>query len=290
MRVTSSQTYRNFQFNIESLNQELDAANQQIASGKKLVHLNVSPSDSAEVVDLRAHSAQVDQYQGNADAGSYLLSVADSALSSVHTIITSIFAKGSAAASDSNSTVRADLATEVRSLRDELLSLANTEARGRYIFSGSSVLSVPFTIAGDTATYQGDAVVNSVNIGSGLAVQENVPGSAVFSSIFESIRSLLTALDSGAKDAIGAALEQFSGQLATISQVRARVGSDLGRIQDQKTTLDTESTNIRMRKSQVEDSNLAETVTELTRIQTALKSALAAESMVGQHNLFDFLA
>jgi flagellar hook-associated protein 3 FlgL len=206
--------------------------------------------------------------------------------------MTSIFTKGSAAATGTaNKDEMASTATEIRGLRDQILSLANSEVNGRHIFSGSDVLNSPFAISGDVVTYQGDMNVNSVEVAPGYFVRQNVPGDSIFSSVFSAVNGLLTALDSGDQAAAQTALKQFSGAVGNISQTRAQVGSDLGVLQDLEGELDTRGTNLKTRQTQIEDANLAEVATELTRIQTALKATLTAASLVNsKNNLFDFLA
>lgn len=291
MRVTSSATYRSFLTRLDVLNQQMDIANQQMSSGKKLVNLGSSPSGSADLVGLRADLAQLDQFKSNAADGSFFLTLTDSALSSVYNLVTSIYTKGSAVSSDTNNaSERATTATEVRGLRDQILALANSEARGRYIFAGSEVLSQAFTIAGDTVTYQGDQSINSIEVDTGVMVKQNVPGSTVFAPVFAAVGALLTALDNNDQVAMKAALGQFSGNLADLSEVRARVGSDLGRLQDLQVQQDSEKTGLSARKNVIESVNMAEVATQLTQIKTALNATLTAESMVGQNNLFDFLA
>jgi flagellar hook-associated protein 3 FlgL len=291
MRVTPSIAYRNFLEGVENLNTRLEEGSLQIATGKKLAHLDDSPAGSAELVDLRAEISGIDQFRSNADTVSFFLTMADSALNSAYNVVASIFAKGSAAASGvATQDLRQGAAEEIRSLRDQILSAANTEARGRYIFSGSKVLSQAFSIAGDTVTYHGDGDASVVQVGNGLTITQNVPGSEIFNDVFAGIEALVQALDGNDQAAAQAALAQFSGMLQGISRARAQVGSNLGRLEYQQTELDTTETNLRTRKGKVEDANMAEVVTELTTVQTALEATLKARSMIGQNNLFDFLA
>jgi flagellar hook-associated protein 3 FlgL len=291
MRVTPTISYRNFMAGLETLNSRLEEANLQIATGKKLAHLDDSPAGSAELVGLRADISEVDQFKSNGETVSYFLTMADSALNSVHNLVSSIFSKGSAAVSGATTqALRQAAAEEIRSLRDQILSDANTEVRGRYIFAGSKVLSQAFSITGDAVTYHGDGYANAVQVGDGLTVTQNVPGSEVFDDVFAGIETLVQALDGNDPTAAKAALGQFSGMLQGLSLARAQVGSDLGRLETQHSELDTTETNLRTRQGKVEDADMSKVVTELTTVKTALDATLTARSMMGQNNLFDFLA
>ena len=291
MRITQTMIYRNLLHGAGSLRENIEAANRQISSGKKLNSLADSPSGSAELVDLRAELAGIDQYRENAGSGGFFISLAESVLSSAYNIVTAIYTRGSAGASSLyNADTRAELAKEVRSLRDELLSLANTEAQGRHVFAGSQVTTAPFTLSGDTVTYQGDLVQNGIDVADGLQVQQNVAGSTVFSKAFSTVEQLLTALESGNQAASQAALSQFSEALGDISKARAELGVSLATIQNAGTEQDARELAIQERQGKIQDADLAEAITRLKANETTLEATFTASTVAGQRTLFDYLA
>ena len=290
MRVSDSTNYRNLLDNLAMLNERAEQANEEVSSGKRLTHLHVSPADSAEMVRLNGQLAQLDQYQTNADSGSYLLQITETALNSVYDLVTSIYTRGSEAASGTtDANTLATLAADIRSQRDQIFSLANTRVSGRYIFAGSKVTAPAFTIAGDTATYGGDTNINTITISSGLQVNENIPGSSVLSPVFDTIEGLLTAIDGGDQTAIKAALAHFSDTLATVGRIRTRLGVDLGKLQDSTLARQTQETNIKDRQSRIGDANMVEAIAQLNQTQTAMQATLTAGSLLRQRNLFDYL-
>jgi flagellar hook-associated protein 3 FlgL len=291
MRVTQSETYRNFLSDIGTLNESLNNASRQVSSGKKLNQLKDSPEGCAELVSLNTQASEIDQYQSNIDTGSYFLGVADSVLNEVNNLVTSIYTLGSQAASDlASPDTRATLATEIRSLRDQILSIANTCVRGRYIFAGSEVTTAPFVLQGDSVSYQGDSNVNSIAVDDGIAVQEGVSGSSTFNSIFASIDSLLTAMGGNDTSSIGTALGQFSSALSELGQARGQIGSNLSLLQNVKTNLDSKGTNLKGRQSAIEDADMAVAAVQLSQTQTALQTAISAGGIIlQQRNLFDIL-
>jgi flagellar hook-associated protein 3 FlgL len=217
MRVTQSEMYRNFLSDIETLNENFARISRQVSSGKKLTQLADSPAGSADLVSLTERSLKIDMYRSNIDTASYFLKVADSALNEVNNLVTSVYAKGLESASNTvNQDARATLAVEIRSMRDQILSLANSQARGRYIFAGSKVESAPFVLDGDSAGYQGDNDVNSVCVDDGMEIQQGVPGSDIFNSVFSAIDALLAGIDGNDLPGIAAALDQFSSALSDL--------------------------------------------------------------------------
>ncbi len=283
--------YRNFLSDLSNLNESSNKALREISSGKKLISIRDSPSGSARLVSISDLESKIDQYTANAEDGSFFLQAADSALNEVNNLITSIYTRGSQAGTETISEDERDvLAQEVRSLRDQILSLANSQARGRYIFAGTLVTDVPFTIAGDTVHYEGNDDVNRVIVDKSTEVEQGVSGSEVFDSVFETIEELLVAMDGDNIADIQDALGQFSGVLSGLGQVRAKIGTNIGHLENIQSNLETSKISLTEQRSRIEDADLAESIVELNRIQTSLEAAISAGStLLGKRNLFDII-
>jgi flagellar hook-associated protein 3 FlgL len=291
MRVTQSEMYRSLLSDIGNLNQDLSRYSSQVSSGKRVNHLKDSPSGSAELVHLAKRNADIDQYLSNRDVGSLYLGVADSALNEVNNLVTSIYAKGSQAVSEIiGDDARAVIASDVRSLRNQIVSLANSEVRGRYVFAGAKVTAPPFLLEGDSVSYQGDGTVNTLSVATGVEVQMNYSGDAVFDPILGAIDTLLTAVDGNDLAAIQTALNQFSSAISGLSKVRAQVGSNMSMLENIQAHLERQQTDVKGQRSLIEDADMAEAVVRLKQTQTALDAALSATgSVLAQKNLFDIL-
>ena len=119
----------------------------------------------------------------------------------------------------------------------------------------------------------------------------NVPGNAIFNPIFNAINSLLNGLDTNNTQAIQTALGQFSSALSGLGQIRGQIGVDLNMLQNVKAGLDSQKLNVQTQRSQMEDADLAETIVQLTQIQTALEAVIsAAGASLPRKNLFDILS
>jgi len=291
MRVTQAESYRNLLSGMEALNRNLNTVNQQISSGRRLTDLKDSPIGSAELVTLAEKASQIDQYRSNSDSCAFFLGVAESALNEVQNVVTAIYTAGSEGASGYiTADTRAVIADEIRTMRDQLLSLANTQARDRYVFAGSQANTVPFVLSGDSVTYQGDSSVNTVSVDDGLEVRQGADGSTVFNGIFAAVSSLLTALDADDSSSIQSALEEVSSALSGLGRIRAQVGAALGQLQDVNAHLDTYKVAVQQQRGNIEDTDLAEASIQLSQLQTALKAAVsAASSILPRNSLFDIL-
>jgi flagellar hook-associated protein 3 FlgL len=291
MRVTQSEIYRNFLANLTTLNDNLYTLTRQASSGQKLNRLMDSPADSAERVSLKEQAMEIDQYRSNMDTASFFLNSAESALNEVHQLITSIYTLGAQAASESvSSNSRVAIAEEIRVLRDQILSLANTQVRGRYLFAGSNVLTQPFTLSGDEVSYNGNGAAPGIAVDDGVVVSGSVPGSTAFESVFSDITALLTAAGGDDLSSIKSALDQFSSALTDLGLARAQIGSHLSALEYVASNLNSKELSTEERRSKLEDADIAAVAVQLSQNQTALQAAISVGgSVMTKDNLFDFL-
>ena len=277
MRVTQAEIYRRLLSDLGTLNRDLVKYGNRLATGRILDRLKDSPAGSAALVSLADQDAAIDQYLFNTNAGSLVLHVADSALSGVSNLVGTIFAKGTQAASGiPDPDARAALALEIRSLRDQIVSLANSEVRGRHIFAGSRTTAAPFLADGDSVSYRGDGTVNALQVDSGTEVRMNFSGEAVFGPLFAAIESLLAAIGEGDLAGMQAALNRFAPALTGLSAARAQVGSGLNLLESVQSRLRARETDIAGQRSLIQDADMVEAALRLGRTQTALDAATTA--------------
>jgi flagellar hook-associated protein 3 FlgL len=291
MRITQSETCRNFASDLETLNDVYYKISRQVSSGKRLTRLSDSPEGSADLLSLTDLAAGIDQFRSSAGTVSYFLGTADSVLNEVNNLFTSVYSRGSQAASETvGEDARATIATEIRALRDQIVALANSQTKGRYLFAGSMVTAAPFVIAGDSVRYVGNEDINSIRVEEGTDVKQGVSGAEAFSSVFSSIESLLSAVDSNDVSAIGTALSRFQSAFSELGLARGKIGANLNLIQNVQSRLDGQETSLKTRRSEIEDTDMANAVVQLGQVKTALNTALSAGgTILSQRNLFDIL-
>jgi flagellar hook-associated protein 3 FlgL len=291
MRVTQSEIGRAFLSDIGNINEALNKASRQVSSGKLLTQLSDSPAASAEIVSLSEQALEIDQYKSNIDTGAYLLQTADSALNEANNLITSIYSSGSQAASDLvGSDARATLTAQIRAMRDQMYSLANTHMRGRFLFAGTNVLSAPFNINGDVVSYQGNNDVNGIAVDDGLKVSSGISGSSAFNSAFSAINALIAAMDANDVSGIQNALQGFSSALADLGIARGQIGSNLNSLENAASNLDARKIDLQNRQSKLEDADMSKAIVQLSQSQSVLQAALSSgKILLAQDNLFDIL-
>lgn len=186
------------------------------------------PSGAEQLVRLRSLLARNEQYQANVASASRWLTYSETALAAAADGIREAHELALTAADDSNTLE--GIAESVNSLIDDLLSQANAEHGGRYLFGGAHGATAPFVRNGDIVTYGGDDTELSTAISSGLSLRYNLPGSAVFG---EQAASFTSTQDwDRATDWSTALGELFDGEGLSAGRVRITDGAGASAVVD----------------------------------------------------------
>lgn len=155
---------------------------QQLATGSKLVSAKDDPVAAGTAVSLDRAVAALDQLGKNANVVQNRLGLQENALAEAGEMMSRITELTLQASNPALSS--ADLkgvASELRSIKESLLSLANTtDGTGRYLFGGTNGDSAPFSLANGTVTYSGDQTQRQVEVAPGTFVGDALPGSEIF--------------------------------------------------------------------------------------------------------------
>lgn len=279
---------------LENLQQQQNTATLQLASGSRINKPSDDPAGAAQLIQISGQNSQLDSFQRSISSINGQFSTADATLSSVVTALQRAISLGVEGANGTLSdTDRADVATELSGIRDQLFSLANTSYQGQFIFSGTAETQ-PFVLDATSpsgVTYAGNTGVNRVTIGTGYHLQVNVPGSQIFSSpggdVFQSIQDLITALNSNS--GIGTAVNEVSSAYDNVNAQRVFYGSALNQTQNQQTYLSNQNVSLAQQQNTIGSADLATVASQLVSDQIATNATLAAIGKMPQTSLFDYL-
>jgi flagellar hook-associated protein 3 FlgL len=189
MRI-SSQQY--FSMNVSTMNDQqaqLSQIYQEISSGVALSTPADNPLGAAQAVQLSSTATALSQYTTNQNAALSSLQAESSTLGSVLTTLQSAntlaLSVGSGVLNDTNRTA---IATQLTSLRDQLLTYANaTDSSGNSLFSGFQNTTQAFTTNSSGAiVYSGDTGTRTVQVTGSNAVATGDNGASVFMSVSSS--------------------------------------------------------------------------------------------------------
>jgi flagellar hook-associated protein 3 FlgL len=295
MRVADQQMYGILLGNLQRSRVQMLTSQEQISSQKRVTNPADDPSAFGQIVLDKSALSQATQWIRNINFGTSRVNAADQALGQVQNLITRVRELTIQASSDTTSAEgRQSIAKEVRQLQRQLVQLGNTEVAGQAIFGGTKTDVQPFTItSGDTVAYQGNSETQSIAVGENQTVQILVPGSSIFTgsttNMFDSLRDLLTALESNNRSGIQAGLGNLDLATAQISDVQGTVGALANRLQVTHDALDTATLTITKSISDNQDADLATAITQLRLQEVAVQAASETFTKIFDSSLINYL-
>ncbi|HTJ30649.1 MAG TPA: flagellar hook-associated protein FlgL [Acidobacteriaceae bacterium] len=271
---------------------------QEISSGLRFSEIGQDPVAAAQNVQLLNQISRDDSFTQTASLTQGMLHVTDSALGSV---ITQLNQAISLATQGNNGTLSSSdlksISNQIAGIRDEVLSLANTNYQGVYVFGGSQTGSAPFTLDSSTSpatvSYGGDEDVNTLVTPNGQSIQLNLPGDQIFtaagSDVLGTLNNLVNDFASGVSGGGVQDTTALTNALNYLSQQRVSVDNSITRLSNATSVATEEQTQLTAAQTNLMQANVAQVSTQLSLTesqQTALEDVIVA---LGQGSLFNKL-
>ena len=287
MRVANRYIFESIKYNLGNISQELSKVNEIATTGKKINNLSDDPVGLTQSLTIQSDLAGIEQMGRNIDFGNSWLNASESALTSVETILSDTKAL---CVQMANGTIGADqrsaAAETVQNNLEEIVSLANANVAGNYIFSGTKTDTIPFDQDGN---YYGDNNGFAIKISKNSTIEIGSDGDAVFGTLFNTLINLKDAFQNNDVDGIQDAMNNLDGHFDDISAKISDVGSKMNRMEiKNKIYQDLNFTNTE-RLSNLEDADIAEAVMNVKAAELTYQAALASSSKVMTLSLVDYL-
>jgi flagellar hook-associated protein 3 FlgL len=283
---------------MDQAQQNENNAIQQLSTGRRVNLPSDDPAAEAAMVNENSQSVAVDQYTANSDSLTNVLNTANSTIESAVTLLQRAVSLGvEGAGGTMNQSDLNSIATEVSGIQSQMLSLANTSYAGQYLFAGTATKTAPYVADSSDPTqinYVGNSQQNQVQIGTGLSVASNLPGSSIFSqsgaNVFTALQSLVTALQSGDTSSISAAETGVSNSLNAVNTAQVFYGNTVSELTTNESYLAQEKINITTYENTLVSADMASAATSVTQAQTVLTATVAAAAHINQQaNLLDYI-
>ena len=279
---------------------------EQLSTGLQIVKPSDAPDKAALVTRLESELSRQTGYQNTLKAVNVRLTSEETALKNTSDVMFRIKELAVQAANDTLSDQdRQSIGLELSTLRDQVLSLANSQdSNGNYLFSGSKASQPAFSQdANGHVTYQGDQARMKVNVGDNRRVNLNMPGSDAFTravrddgkgnksavDFFQSLDDLVAAVKSSDHVAIQRGVTEVDGLQNGISEGLGQIGADLTVVDMQNNVLDQVVLQLKTTRSDVEDLDYTSAVTKMNKDQLALEAAQSSFAKISQLSLFKYM-
>ncbi|CEP78403.1 MAG: flagellar hook-associated protein FlgL [Defluviitoga tunisiensis] len=294
MRITENLLSKQTLQDINDILRRYTELNSQLTSEKKYRY----PSDNAAVVskvsNLDSRLREIERYTSNIQTAKNYVNMYDTSIQEISSIFYRIKelavsgAHGTLSVEDRNA-----ITEELDKINTHLVSIANTEIGGNYIFGGAQNNKKVVTDDFEITVPPSANVRNKIS----LADQEIEYGVTVYdvfvtdsgASVFGIINRLSKAIGSGDNDSIQKELGNIDeiqtkslNSLAKVGSVERMFEMTLKRMGD----FDSFTTEFLSKES---DADLAEVIMQLSMQQTILQAALKAASSIIPPTLVDFI-
>jgi flagellar hook-associated protein 3 FlgL len=270
--------------------QKLSDLQNEASSLKRLSKPSDAPADVVAAMSLHAGLSRGDQYARNLSDAQGWLGNADNALTSVVTQlqkVNDLVVQASNASLDANA--RQGIATQIDSIRQSLIGVANTQYAGRPIFAGTASGNSAYDANGQ---YVGVSSAVERNIAAGQRIQVNVNGDTVFGQPGADLFNTLTQISQAVQNdpsQLTTLQTTLGTQTSRVQTQLAQVGSQFLRVQNMQSQNTSNGLTMKQNLSSIEDADIAEVMVNLQAQQVAYQAALSATARAIQPSLTDFL-
>lgn len=306
MKVSTNLFFDRASNQLGTVQSSLSKTQEQLSTGKQITKPSDEPDKASLVTRLESEMARQKSYQDTLASVEIKLSSQETALRNVSDVMYRIKELTVQANSDTMGKLdRQSIAVEIESLRDQVLSLANTQdTSGNYVFAGSRVTQPAFAAnARGVIDYQGDQSRMQVAVGDNRRMNVNRPGSDAFTRVarddgkggkvgvgfFQALSDLANAVRGSDRVNMQRGIQEMDALQQGVSDATAQIGSDLNVVDAQKNVLDEVTLRLKTTLSSVQDLDYTEAITRMNKDQLALEAAQSTFAKIAKLTLFNYI-
>jgi len=304
-----------FVASLDRVEQQLDTANIEMSSGKKLNVPSDDPGDVSALLQLRTDQAQNQQVESNLTIAKTTASAADTALAGASSMLDTAVQLATQAANDTQTAdTRLSIAQQVQGILEQMVAYSQTQVQGLYIFSGDQHqsptyqldLSAPNGPPGENGAANGvdqlcdPAATQQIQdpAGGSFAAAETAQqifddtgsdGGPAADNVFAAINGLLTALNQNDLPGITNALTNLQQASEHVNNAEAFYGTVEDRINDASSFATNYDTQLATEISDKQDADVTQVAMEATQAGTQLQAAMEMQGRMPRSTLFDYL-
>lgn len=315
MRATQTTTYRSLQSFLDRTSDKLASLQLQAATGKRINRPSDDPTAISPMLSARTQIQSSDRYIETIATGLDRIDGMEGYLDGIGNTL--IRLKEIAIATVNGSLNSEDMRTyaeEVHQLRNSLLSDANAQIDGKYLFAGFAEKTTPFSVnlAYPTVppalpvppvSYSGDDGSVEFEIAPNELIEVNLTGNGLMLGDFDNngvtdagavdIFALVTNLEEElrADNPAGVAalidpLESAANQVRGQRSLKGNIGKRLEVAHDHMEQIKIDMEAFR---SRFEDADILETITEMQKQQQSFEAALNVTGKVSQLSILNYI-
>jgi flagellar hook-associated protein 3 FlgL len=294
-----------FLANLDALNKQYQATQEQVSSGRQVNVPSDNPAELGAILQLESDLGRVKQVSQNLTQVTGAVNMAESSLQSATQVLDQVSVLGAQGATSTlNASQRTALSQQVGQALQQLVSLSQTQYDGQYVFSGDQgtqpsyqlnlnssngvdrLITAPATRLIQDASGTTFAVAQTAQ---NIFDNRNPDDSLANDNVFSAVNSLRLALANNDQPGITSALDSLKLAQSHLSQSLQFYGG----VQSQLTNASDVASKFQLQDqtslSQLTDTNVASAAVTLAQEQTSLQASLQSEASLPRNSLFSLL-
>lgn len=270
---------------------------EQLTTGKKISRPSDDPVVAMKGMTYRTNLTEVEQYKRNLSEAYNWMDNSDAALdkaTSVMQRIRELTVQASNGTYDESQ--KGMVGKEIEQLKEHLVSIANTQVAGKYIFNGNDTTKKPVDLSKTPSVSDNGNAVN-LELSQGIEVAVNINPKNVFthtagppeSGLFGDINELKKALESTSGQDISGFLDKLDSHINNLVSERAELGARYNRVELIDARVGEQEVIANRILSDNEDADIERVITDLKMQESLHRAALGVGSRIMQPTLMDFL-
>ena len=312
MRATQTTTYRSLQAFLDRTSDKLASLQLQAATGKRINRPSDDPTAISPMLSARTQIQTSNRYIETIESGLDRVDNMDGYLAGMENLLTRVREIGVASGNGTlNAEDRLTYADEISQIRDSLVSSANGQVDGKYLFSGYSDKTKPFTATNpalpvsstNPIIFNGDNGSQKFEIAPNELVEVNMTGNAFMLGDVDNdgttdagsvdLFAVITTMEEElrANNPAGVAaqmsdLEAGTNQVRRYRSIKGNLGRRLETARDHMEQIKVDMEEFR---SRFEDADILETITEMEKQQQSFQAALSVTGKVSELSILNYI-
>jgi len=305
-RVTQGSITSQLLRNINTNMMRMQGRQEKLSTGRDINRPSDDPVGITYSLRYRSDLAVNERYKTNTDSAASMLDFNDTILTQTGDVLKRAKELAVQASNGTNPQVGLDnIAAEMEQLKEQLVNIANSTFKGKYIFNGQKV---------DQPTYASDVnpwdVVTddgqvSYTIGAGVKLDVNLTGNNVFGypptsspstspvkeddNAFYVLDKMISDLKSANMTDLKVQMEALETRTNKILSQQAEIGARVNRVELVQSRLEDLNINLQTLQSKVEDADYEELIIQSKVDESVYQASLSVGAKIIQASLVDFL-
>ena len=292
MRITESMITRGLLVDVNDCRVKMNESQKSISTGKAIRKVSDDPARFTKASNLKEKYSRNEQYLQNIQEAIGWVDNTSTLLEDIYSL--SLEAQevvNTAANLTSDSNIRQNLASQVDSTLNEMLTLTNSKYLDKYVFGGNQTKGqTPFSLTEDGAEYTGNANRMYRKVADNAVLAINVSGERLLEiDPFTPMIELKSALEQNDTEKINELLDTINTLASQLSGLCSECGTIKNQLLLSQNRLETANLNLETVLSNLEDADMATAITRYNTDELAYQSALQVISDVINNSLLNFL-